>query len=62
MFETKKTRGGIFLDIYSLDTFCHIKRYVLISFVSLDVLSLYFLSQYILCLFRSFVPKRFVTI
>jgi hypothetical protein len=38
----------VFLDVYSLEPFCHIWRYVL--------------SHYTLCLFRRFVRIRFVTL
>ncbi len=52
----------VFLNVYSLKTFCHIRRFVLISFVSVDVLSVYVLSYDALCLFRSSVHTRFVTL
>ncbi len=43
-----KTQGicWSFLDIYSLQTFCHIRRYVLIRLVSVDILSENVLSHY----------------
>ncbi len=33
----------VFLDIFSIEAICHIRRFVIIRFVSLDVLSLYVL-------------------
>ncbi len=39
----------VFLNVYSLKTFCHIRRFVLISFVSVDVLSHYTFCCYTFC-------------
>ncbi len=62
MFKIKNMGNlPVFLDVYSLQTFCHIRRFVLIRFVSVDVLPVHVLSQYTVCLFRRYVRSHFVT-
>ncbi len=39
----------VFQDVYSLQAFCHIRRFVLMRFLSLDVLSVYVLSDQTFC-------------
>ncbi len=57
----------VFLDVFSLSTFCPytfclIIPFVRISFVALDILSLYVLSHFTLFHFRRFVRIRFVSL
>jgi hypothetical protein len=65
----RKNMGNlpVFLDVFSLQTLCHIRRFVCIPFVSLDhlsvdVLSHYTFCPYTLCRIIHFVLLHFVSL